>query len=70
MIKKRIELKDLLAFKNVVSIKVQNGEEGLDNLMCSFKIKDDSLIYLYPILDWLDLKIPLDNFEFFNLYQP
>lgn len=68
--KTRIESKDLLTFKNAVSIKVQNGEDGLDSLMCSFKIKDDPLIYLYPILDWLDLKITLDNFEFFNFYQP
>jgi len=68
--KKVIELEDLPTFKNVFSIKVRNGEDGLDNLMCSFKIKDDPLIYLYPILDWLDLKIPLDNFEFFNFYQP
>ena len=68
--KKKVELKDLLAFKNAFSIKIQSGEEGLDNLMCSFKIKDNPLIYLYPILDWFDLKIPLDNFEFFNFYQP
>jgi hypothetical protein len=68
--KRVIELEDLPAFKNVFSIKVRNGEDGLDNLMCSFKIKDDPLIYLYPILNWLDLKIPLDNFEFFNFYQP
>lgn len=68
--KKKVELKDLLSFKNVLSIKIQKGEDGLDNLMCSFKIKDDSLVYLYPILDWFDLKIPLDDFEFFNFYQP
>ena len=68
--KKKIELQDLPAFKNVFSMQVQQGVEGLDNLMCSFKIKDDPLIYLFPILDWLDLKIPLGNFEFFNFYQP
>jgi len=68
--KKKIELQDLPAFKNVFSMQVQQGVEGLDNLMCSFKIKDDPLIYLFPILDWLDLKIPLENFEFFNFYQP
>ena len=68
--KKKIELQDLPAFKNVFSMQVQQGIEGLDNLMCSFKIKDDPLIYLFPIFDWLDLKIPLENFEFFNFYQP
>lgn len=65
-----IELKDLSALKNTLLEKARLGAQGLDKCCCSFKIKDNPLNYIYPILDWLEMETPLEDFEFFNFYQP
>lgn len=70
MTKKQIELNDLPALKKAFLDQVHAGTEGLENFMCSFKFKDDVLIYLYPVLEWLDMESPIENLEMFNLYQP
>lgn len=56
-----IQIKDLPIFYSQYQTKAKQGDSMLESLQCIFMLQNDSLIYLYPIFDFLDLSIEIRN---------
>ena len=49
----------------------KTGDEKIEKIKCAFIIKDDPLIYFYPLLDFIDLSPSIiESIEKFRLLQP
>ena len=66
--KKDIELKDVPALFMQCQMLVKAADPIVEKITCAFKYKDDSVIYMYPLLDWLDLPQEREYIKF-TIYQ-
>jgi len=65
-----INLKDVDTLSAQLAEACKQAQDGLDDMKCLFKKKNDTILYLYTIFDWIDAKIPAEAIENFILYQP
>lgn len=66
--KKVIEIKDIPALFSQCKTAIKAGIQTTEFLTCVFQYKDDPVIYMYSVFDWIDL--PQDKeYISFSLYQ-
>lgn len=66
--KTEIKLEDIPAFLTQAKQMVKDTNPLVEQLTCVFKYKDESVIYMYPLLDWIDLSQD-KPYVSFHLYQ-
>lgn len=70
-IKTEIALKDLPLLYQQFHEAIKIGDPRLENMQCIFYYQDDSITYVYPIFDFLDIpKSQLNKIIKFFLIQP
>lgn len=65
-----IDLKDIPALTESLRKDCQAGAPILENMRCAFKLKDEAIIHLYTVFDWIDAKIDPEKIEKYYIYQP
>ena len=68
--KKFIDVQELPMVNLRLAQALKEGQGSLDTMRCVFKRKEDSVLYMYTVFDWIDAKISPTELEKFAIYQP
>ena len=63
-----IKLEDTSKLREQGLAMIKAGNPLVEQIRCVFTLQDDPIIYMYPLLDYVDLNIEKD-FTSFQIYQ-
>jgi len=65
---RKIEITDIPSIQEQGKILIKAGNQIVEQLRCVFTLENDNKLYIYPLLDFVDMELS-DKYTSFFLYQ-